>query len=130
MTTDPIRITGLKDFQRSLKEAEATLPRTLRLIFNEAADVVVDAASPNVPRRTGALRASLRATSQQRSARVTLGKGKTAQFAGVIEFGDPKRGRPFVKGGRAIYPGFVRKRAEVLDVMTAGLNRLADEAGL
>lgn len=131
---DPIKIEGLVDFQRAIKSAEDGLQKQLRLVFNEAADIVVGSGRPFIPRRTGALAATLRASSGQRNATVSLGKAKTP-YAGFIEFGGrvgPNQSvrRPFVPGGRSMYPAVKREEAEILAVMAKGLNRLADEAGL
>lgn len=135
MAEEMIKIDGLKDFQKALKNAEDGLQKQLRIVFNEAADLVVDGARPDVPVRSGKLRASLRASSQQRSARVTLGRGKTANYAGWIEFGGRvgirrSVSRRVVKEGRSMYPAMVKRSQTIHEVMAAGLIRLADEAGL
>ena len=133
-TVDPLRIDGLKDFQAALRAAGDGLQKRLRVVFNEAADVIVSAARPGIPRRSGTLAGSLRASSGQREATVTLGKAKTP-YAGWIEFGG-RVGRKqsivrrFVAGGRNLYPAVTRRRAEIETVMARGLERLADEAGL
>jgi hypothetical protein len=133
-TVDPLRIEGLRDFQRALRDAENGLQKQLRVVFNDAADIVVGSARPFIPTRTGALAGTLRAASGQRDATVALGRGKTTRYAGWVEFGG-RRGRsearrPFVKGGRSMYPAVRREEAELSAVMAAGLNRLADQAGL
>jgi hypothetical protein len=65
---------------------------------------------------------------------VSLGKAKTP-YAGWIEFGGrvgPNQSvrRPFVPGGRSMYPAVKREEAKIREVMADGLNRLADKAGL
>lgn len=131
---DPIKIEGLVDFQRAVKLAEDGLQKQLRVVFNEAAEIVVGSGRPFIPRRSGALAATLRASSGQRNATVSLGKAKTP-YAGFVEFGGrvgPNQSvrRPFVPGGRSMYPAVKREEAEIMAVMAKGLNRLADEAGL
>lgn len=133
-TVDPIKITGLVDFQRAVKLAEDGLQKQLRVVFNEAAEIVVGSGRPFIPRRSGRLAATFRASSGQRNATVTLGKAATP-YAGWIEFGGrvgPNQSvrRPFIPGGRSMYPAVKREEAEIMAVMAAGLNRLADEAGL
>jgi hypothetical protein len=133
-TIEPIRISGLAEFQKALRNAGDGLQKQLRLVFNDAADIVVPRARPRLPRRTGALQASLRASSGQRDARVTLGKAKTP-YAGFIEFGgrvgrNKSVRRPFIVGGRTIYPAVRSEEAQIAEAMAKGLNRLADEAGL
>ncbi len=131
---DPIKIEGLVDFQKAIRGAEDGLQKELRVVFNQAADIVVGSGRPFVPRRTGALAATLRASSGQRNATVSLGKAKTP-YAGWIEFGGrvgPNQSvrRPFVPGGRSMYPAVKREEATIREVMADGLNRLADKAGL
>lgn len=133
-TVDPIRIQGLREFQSALRYAEDGLQKELRAVFNDAAGIVVGGARPRLPRDSGALAASLRATSGQRNATVTLGKAKTP-YAGWIEFGGRvgrKRSvsRPFIKAGRTLYPTVRRREDDIRDVMAEGLTRLADRAGL
>ena len=86
MDLDPIKVDGLREFQRTLRALDAGLPRTLRLAHNEAAKIVVDWAQPRVPARTGKARASVRATSSQREARVT-GGGKRVPYYPWLDFG-------------------------------------------
>lgn len=133
-TVDPIKIEGLKDFQAAIRNAEDGLQKQLRVVFNEAAEIVVGSGRPFIPRRSGALAATLRASSGQRNATVSLGKAKTP-YAGWIEFGgrvgpDQSVRRPFVPGGRSMYPAVRREEADIVAVMSRGLNRLADQAGL
>lgn len=131
---DPLKIQGLADFQKALRAAEDGLQKELRVVFNEAADIIVGSGRPFIPRRTGALAATLRASSGQRDATVSLGKAKTP-YAGFIEFGGrvgPNQSvrRKFVPGGRSMYPAVKREEAKITGVMADGLNRLADKAGL
>ena len=133
-TIDPIKIRGLKEFQASLRAAEDGLQKQLRIVFNEAADVVVSSARPLIPHRSGRLAGSLRASSGQRDASVKMGGAKLG-YAGWIEFGGrvgPKKSvrRPFVPAGRTMYPAVRREDTKLTDVMEKGLNRLAQEAGL
>ena len=134
MIIDPVRIEGLREFQAALRDADDGLQKELRAVFNDAAGIVVDTARPRLPRRSGKLAATLRATSGQREAWVTLGKAKVP-YAGWIEFGGRvgrKRSvrRMFIPGGRTLYPAVRRREEQIRDVMAEGLNRLADRAGL
>ena len=133
-TVDPIKIEGLVDFQAAIRRAEDGLQKQLRVVFNEAAEIVVGSGRPFIPRRSGRLANTFRASSGQRNATVTLGTASTP-YAGWIEFGgrvgrNQSVRRPFVPGGRSMYPAVKREEAEILAVMAEGLNRLADEAGL
>lgn len=131
---EPLKIEGLKDFQAALRDAEEGLQKQLRVVFNEAADAVVASARPFIPRRSGRLAGTLKASSGQREASVKLGGVKTP-YAGFIEFGGRvgrRRSviRRFVPGGRSLYPAVQREEGQLTDIMARGLERLADEAGL
>lgn len=131
---DRIRVEGLRDFQRQLKQMDAQLPRQLRLALNEAAGLVIDYAAPRFPKRSGAAAASLKARSSQRVARVALG-GRRAPYAPWLDFGGrtgPARSvvRPFIKEGRYVYRGLAVKRDAITDVLASGLAQLARDSGL
>ena len=125
---DPITIEGLRDFQRALRQMDGDLPRKLRLVGNEAAELVIDAASPYVPRgESGKARASLVARSSQREAIVRAG-GRRAPYYPWLDFGGKlPRGqtRRFFRSGRFIYPAFARHRGEILEVMLDGISDLS-----
>jgi hypothetical protein len=132
---EKITIAGLREFQRALKTMDTGLPKMLRVVLNEATGVVIDWARPRIPQRTGRARASLKARSSQRAARVAIG-GNRAPYVPWLDFGGEGRvkgrpaARPFIKDGRYLYQGLKVKRAEVTDMMAAGLAQLAREAGL
>lgn len=133
--TGKITITGLREFQRALKAADAGLPKRIRLVANEAAGVVIDYARPHIPTRSGRARASLKLRSTQRAARIATG-GSKAPYEPWLDFGgEGKRkgrppARPFLKHGRFVYAALDVKRAEVTEIMSKGLTELAREAGL
>ena len=130
-----IQVAGLRDFQRQLKAMDAGLPKQLRLALNEAAKVVVDHATARMPSRSGRAKASLKARSTQRTARVALG-GNRAPYAPWLDFGGEGRrkgrpaARPFIKAGRYVYPALDAKRGDVTDIMARALADLARQAGL
>jgi len=132
---DKITITGLKEFQAHLRALDAGLPKMLRLVLNDAAGVVIDYARPRIPSKTGRARASLKARSSQRDARVAIG-GNRAPWVPWLDFGgEGKRkgrppARPFLRDGRYLYQGLKVKLAEVTDIMSAGLTELAKQSGL
>ena len=51
--TEAIKIDGLNEFVRNLKKLDADLPKTLRVGFNDAAQIIVDYAKPKVPHKSG-----------------------------------------------------------------------------
>lgn len=132
---DAIRIDGLKEFQRALRDMDADLPKQLRVVLNRATGVVVDWAQPRVPRRSGAAAASIKARSSQREARVAIG-GRRAPHMPWLDFGGegkkPGRpsARPFLRHGRYLYAGLDANRDEVQRIMVEGAAALARDAGL
>ncbi|RQW83554.1 HK97 gp10 family phage protein [Micromonospora globispora] len=130
-----IQVTGLREFQRQLKAMDAGLPKQLRLALNEASGLIINYATARMPSRSGRAKASLKARSTQRTARVALG-GNRAPYAPWLDFGGEGRRkgrpayRPFIKAGRYVYPALDVKRDEVTDIMSEALTQLAKDAGL
>lgn len=133
--SDAIKIDGLRQFQKALKDVDKGFPKQLRLILNEAVNEVIDYARPEIPVKTGRARASLKARSNQRSARVAVG-GTKAPYYPWLDFGGEGRrrhkppARPFIKKGRYLYPGLDARRDEVTAIMARGMTELATAAGL
>jgi hypothetical protein len=131
---DPIKIKGLREFQGNLRKMDRDLPKLLRLALNDAADVVVDAALPRIPRRTGRAAASLKAKSTQRVSRVAGGSTRAPYYA-WLDFGGRVGRRQhtvryFLKRGRYLYPAYDRSHDEVATVLKRRLIELATGAGL
>jgi hypothetical protein len=132
---DQVNITGLKEFQRALRDMDKALPKQIRLVLNDATELVLDWARPRIPTKTGRAKASLKARSSQREARVAMG-GTRAPWMPWLDFGgEGKRpGRPparqFIKAGRYLYPGLEARRDDITQKMSEGLDALGREAGL
>lgn len=129
-----IRINGLKEFRAKLRAVDKTAPKQLRVAGNAAAGIVVDAAKPAVPVLKGRAKASIRSASTQSAARVR-GGGNRAPYLPWLEFGgrvgrNNSVKRRHVKEGRYIWPGYIRRRGEVLNELEAALRRAASQAGL
>ncbi len=134
MARESIRIDGIKQFQKALRQMDADLPKQLRVAFNGAAEIVVSAARPRVPRRTGRAAGSLKVRSSQRAGRVASG-GRRAPYMPWLDFGGrvgPNRSvrRPFLTRGRFVYRAADDKRPEILDHLSKALGDLARGAGL
>ncbi len=131
----PLKIDGIREFQKALRAVDRELPKALRLTLNEAATVVIDWAVPRIPRRTGRAAASVKAKSSQRESRVAIG-GRRAPWMPWLDFGgEGKRpgrpsARPFIKKGRYLYAGLDATHDEVQKIMERGLDELARRAGL
>jgi len=132
-----IEVTGLREFQRALKEMDAGLPKQLRIALNEASAEVIDYARPRFPRKSGRAAGSLMARSSQREARVALG-GRKAPYAPWLVYGGEGRrkgrppARPFIRTGRDFgpYAALDHRRERITQIMSDALTRLAKDAGL
>jgi hypothetical protein len=134
MTAARIEVKGLREFQTQLRKMDADLPKQLRVALNKASGLVIDYAQAHMPSKSGRARASLKARSSQREARIAMG-GKRAPYAPWLDFGGKgKHGRPaprpYMKEGRYVYKGLAVKRAEVIDVMQEAVLDVARGAGL
>lgn len=134
--TDPIRIEGLREFSRDLKALDRELPKALRLALNQAAAVVVNAAKPSIPIRSGKAQRSVRPQSTRTQARIS-GGGNRAPYYPWLDFGGRvgrKKSvrRAFLKEGRYIYAAYFEKSAsgEFQEILTKSLLDVARQAGI
>jgi hypothetical protein len=129
-----VDIKGLDEFRQSLKAMDAGTQKMMRLVFADAVGLVIDWARPRMPSKSGRARGSIKAQLGDRRSSIALG-GSRAPWAPWLDFGgEGKRAgrppkRPFIREGRYVYQGLKIKRAEVLEALSAGIDRLAREAG-
>lgn len=94
-----IHVDGLDDLRRNLRRVkDKELDDEMKAIHAELAREVVAKAQPNVPVKSGALKASLRSAGTVRDAIGRVGKA-SVPYAAPIHWGWPKRGitgRPFL----------------------------------
>lgn len=131
---EPIKIEGWKEFSRNLRRMNSDLPKMLRLVANEAADIVVDWARPQVPTDSGRAARTLKAKSTRAEARVQ-GGSKSAPYYPWLDFGGRvgRRGsvqRPFIKEGRYIYAGLAANNDRVHQALLGGLLDVARASGI
>ncbi|MGH3370687.1 MAG: HK97 gp10 family phage protein [Nocardioidaceae bacterium] len=136
-----VRVEGLSELRRALKELDTKAPTQIRKALNEGSKIVVDAARPTLPEISGNLAASLRPSSTQREGRVTMGRADVP-YAGWVEFGgkithaghdhigDHTLRRPFIKQGRYLFPAAERKTDEVIEVCDREISELIARTGL
>lgn len=134
MSESRITITGIKEFQASLRAMDADLPKQLRIALNGASELVIKKARPEIPTRSGAARASLKVRSSQREARIAAG-GRKAPYYPWLDFGgkvgrNKSVDRKFYTEGRYIYPALRKNREEITKLMVTALSDLARGAGL
>lgn len=131
---DPIKVTGLRELQASLKAVEDGLQKQLRVVLNDAAELVAADARRKVPQRTGRAAQSLKAQSGQREAKI-VGGSKKVPYYGFLDFGgrvgkNKSVTRPFRRSGRYIYPAYASNRDDVARKIADGLGELIRQAGL
>jgi hypothetical protein len=131
---DVVQVAGLAQFRRGLRDLDRAAPRALRIAGNEAAKLVVDAARPMVPKRSGRAAASIKTRSSQSVVRVVSG-GARAPYMPWLDYGgnvgkNDSAHRKFEPDGRYVYPAFRRVRSEFETVLMTALRRVADESGV
>jgi hypothetical protein len=133
-TIEPIKITGLAEFNRNLRKISADLPKELRLANNAVAQIIVDWARPKIPSDSGAAAKSLKVRSTRTEVRVQGGSRRVAYYP-WLDFGGrvgPKRSvaRPFYSDGRYIYPALAANRDELYQTHVDQLVELVRRNGL
>jgi hypothetical protein len=130
-----VQVVGLAKLNKGLRAVDAGAPKELRLALNEAANLFVDEARPEIPSVTGAARRSLVARSTRTSARVAAG-GKKAPWYPWLDFGGEGRakGRPakreFIREGRYLYPTLRRIRPRIEAQLQESITAVIRNAGL
>lgn len=133
-TVQPIKITGLRDLQAALKELDGESQKLLRTTLNQAAETVAAGARRRVPTKTGKARNSVVVASSQREARVKEGSAK-APYMPWLDYGGKvgrkkSVARPFVKGGRYLYPTYEANRLSILAGLEKSIGQLISQVGL
>jgi len=131
---EPIKIEGLAAFSRNLRKLDSDLPKGLRLASNEAGQIVVNWAQPKVPVLTGTAAGTMKTKSTRTSARVSAGSKKAPYYA-WLDFGgrvgrQDSVERPFIKGGRYMYPGYAVNKDKVQRTLLEALVKVAEQAGV
>lgn len=133
-TIEPIRITGLRDFQTALKRMDGNTQKQLRVVFNDVAEDIAGDARRLIPTRSGRAAKSMKARSGQREAKIVAG-GKTAPYYPWLDFGGSagrgkKNKRQWIQAGRYLYPTYNRQRRHIQARLEEGLVDLARNAGV
>lgn len=135
--TEAIRIEGLREFTRSLKQIDGDLPKAVRLAANRAASIVVDDAKPKVPvgpSAGGHVRNTLKAKSTRTAVRVS-GGSKRNPYYGWLDFGgkvgkNRSVSRPFLKSGRFLWASWSDRSDDVIKEFESALVEVVESAGL
>lgn len=129
-----VGIEGLSEFNRGLRKLDQEAPKGLRIALNGVADILVTETRKDIPTRSGAAAASLKAKSTRTSARVSVG-GRKAPYYPWLDFGgrtgrNKSVVRPFYSEGRYLYPTLGRIRPQIEQALQAALTDVARSAGL
>lgn len=129
-----IEVDGLKQFRKGLKDIDADMAKQLRMVANEASEIVAETARERIPRgRTGYAGSSIKTASTQTAARVAGGSTKAPYYA-WLDFGG-KTGihksvsRPYRRKGRYIWSAYSDYSDTVYERLNEGLVNLARDAG-
>lgn len=131
---EPIRVDGLNQLRKSLKDAGEGAEKELRPALNDAAQIVVNVAQRRVPSITGTARKSIGVASTGNKVRVKAG-GTKAPYFPWLDYGGRtgKHGsvvRPFDKGGRYLYPAYGQERANIMRVLEKRITGIIEAKGL
>lgn len=134
MAREVVRIEGMRELQSSLKALDDGSHKALREVLNQAATVVQKGALRRAPRVSGAFASTIKVASTQTSARVSEG-GTKAPYGAWLDYGGKVgRGksvvRPYIAGGRYLYPAFLAQQHNIGALLQARLNKLVKDSGL
>lgn len=116
-----VKVAGAKELARALRKAGADMSN-MKPVYKHAADITKTAVDKYVPRRTGKLARSVRATGQKRKGVVRAG-GRSVKYAGVINYGWSKR---HIKPAYYMQYGLQDVHVKVRNVVTDGLQDILD----
>jgi hypothetical protein len=106
-----VQIEGLRETLRDLKALQVDTREDMKETHRRAGEIVVAAAKPLAPSRTGALSRTITSSPTQYQGRVRIGRGESVPYAGPIHFGWPARR---IKPQSFVYDALDGRRAEVL----------------
>jgi len=130
MVQPKLRVHGLRDLQRELKEMDKELPKKLRQANLEAAKVIADEARPNVAQVAGRLAKSTKAAATRTAASVKMGS-KSVPYAGAYHWGHSSRPQGGSMDGHPVMSDALgAKYKEMTEVYSKALDDLKKEIGL
>ena len=122
-----VEVVGLRALQRDIKRLSldaGPLNKALSEAGKRAASPVAERVRGNVPHESGALASSVRVTGSRSGAAVRMGRASTP-YAGPTDFVGYPGDRPYLAGGRYLFPA-----AEELASEAAGLYADATQRAL
>lgn len=140
-----VKVTGLRELSRAMKQVDTELPKELKARFLVVARRVVGVAQQRMPQRTGRAQASVKARATVRGASIAAG-GTAAPYYPWLDFGGSVgrghrpgaawsgavkrewRGLPG-GSGRYIYPAIAQERDEIAKQVDEAVADVARQAG-
>lgn len=121
-----VKVEGLVELRKTLRNlGDKELVNQLKQTNKSAAQIVVQAALPNVPVRSGRLKGSVRALGSQRSGRAVAGAAR-AKHAGAIHWGR-KRGNVGSPPGNRIGVNMITGRPFLWNAARAHERQIAEQ---
>ncbi len=127
MSTEAIKITGLKETIGAMNRLSTEAAVEIRVINIDAAETIARDAAVRAPRLLGILADSIIASSSQKGYAAYVSVGKGLLYAQPVHWGWPRRGiapQPF------LYEALDARREEVTAKYEAGIKKLADRFGV
>lgn len=129
-----VKVSGLRQLSRALKQVGPEAPKELRKALNESAEFLVGKVKPQIPVRKGSARASLKVRSTRTLVRVSAG-GRKAPYYPWLDFGGrvgrkKRTVRKFYSDGRYLYPTLARERDEFAKILQDAVVRTIENSGL
>jgi hypothetical protein len=134
VAVEPIKVTGLREFNRDLKKIDKDLPKVLRLANNDVAQLIVDWAKPKFPKKTGAAARTVKVASTRTEVRVREGSAKVP-YVPWLDFGGRvgrarSIKRAFYSDGRYLWPGLIANREQATERLAERLMEVCRAAGV
>lgn len=121
-----IRVTGISQLNRDLRKLGIDM-EDLKDAMGKLADMGAQAAAGFAPTQSGALAGSVRGNRAKSKAVVTAGRGATSQYAGVINYGSPRRG---IAAQHFMQRADAKVSPRIIPTLTADIDRLIRQKGL
>lgn len=120
--TDPVRVEGLAALIKAMKQAELDMA-DLKDANKAAGTIVLDAARPRTPRRTGRLASTGRASRAARKAVVQFGKA-SVPYGPVVHFGWPAH---HIAANPWVFSATARTEGEWLAAYETDIQKILDQ---
>lgn len=129
-----IEISGLKEFNKALRELDKDAPKMTKNALNGCSEFIIVKTRAKIPKRTGRAARSLTKKSTKTDVRISVG-GRSAPYYPWLDFGGrtgrkKRTVRQFLREGRYLYPTLAENKAEFLRIAESNLQDVAKRAGL